>query len=316
MARLVDKVRPTNRKKSYITAQLNLYNNCSILLPMSEDVISYYSEVFPKLKKFLKNREIATKTYLKDMDFIKRGSHEPPLYINELIKNVNKKFIELREGDSHLKDVKSKLNKTQIKIWEYFVPRRLIALHYAVNKEHPNKPIDRICFDIDRKNLPAEKAQVVALKLIETIKKDSSFNLKYKVFTMWTGNSFHIYLFLNKKIPPSYYVRYIHAELNNSKDSFTNKWATQINKELKTIKVIAGHEKKEGFINIDPSLTPSGKISRCPFSLYIKKYNKISGISLPLSIDELQDKNLINKLRSYNKEKVLKNLDYLSKKIP
>lgn len=283
---------------------------------MSEDVIFYYSEVFPKLKKFLKNHEIATKTYLKDIEFMKRGSHEPPLYIDELIKNINKKFLELRKGESHLKDIRNKLNKTQIKIWEYFVPRKLIELHYALNKEHPNKPIDRICFDIDRKNLPAEKAQVVALKLIETIKKDSSFNLKYKFFPMWTGNSFHIYLFLNKKIPHSFYEKYIHAELKNSKESFTNKWAKKINQELKNIKVIAGHEKKENYINIDPSLTPSGKISRSPFSLYIKKYNKISGISIPLTIDELKDKNLINKLRSYNKEKVLKNLNDLSKKLP
>jgi len=283
---------------------------------MSEDVIFYYSEIFPKLKDFLKNREIATKTYLKDIEILKRGSNDPPLYIDELIKNINKKFLELRKGDSHLKDIRAKLNKAQIKIWEYFVPRKLIELHYAVNHEHPKKPLDRICFDIDRKNLPAEKAQLVSLKLIEKIQRDKSFKLKYKIFPMWTGNSFHVYLFLNKKISHSFYQKYIHSELNNSKDSYTNKWAQQISKELKNIKVIAGHEKKQDFINIDPSLSPSGKISRSPFSLYVKNYNKVSGIAIPLAIDELKDKDLIKKLRSYDKEKVLKNLEALSKKLP
>ncbi len=282
---------------------------------MTEDVLLYYQEVFPKLKKFLKGREIATKIYLKDVELLKRGSHDQPLYIDELIKNINKKFLELRKNN-HLKEVRSKLNKTQIKIWEYFVPRKLIELHYAINHEHPNKSLDRINFDIDRTNIPAEKAQVVALKLIETIKKDNSFKLKYKIFPMWTGNSFHVCLLLNKKISHSYYEKYIRAELHNHEESFTNKWAKKINKQLRNIKVIAGHEKRLDYINIDPSQSPSGKITRAPFSLYIKEYNKISGVAIPLTIDELKDKNLVKKLRSFNKEKVLKNLDSLAKKIP
>ncbi|MEK6934883.1 MAG: hypothetical protein AABW46_03320 [Nanoarchaeota archaeon] len=283
---------------------------------MVEDVLLYYAEIFPKLKKFLKNREIATKTYLKDIEFMKRGSHDGPLFIDELIKNVNKKFLDLRKGESHLKEVRDKLNKKQVQIWEYFVPRKLIELHYATNHEYPNKPLDRIYFDIDRKNIPAEKAQIVALKLIETIRKDKSFKLKYKIFVMWTGTSFHVYLLLKKKISHSFYEKNIHASLRNQEASFTGRWAMKVNKELKNIKVVASHEKKYGVINIDPSQSPSGKMARCPLSLYIKRYNKISGVAIPLSIDDLKDKDLVKKLRNYNKEKVLNNLSILSRKLP
>src|SRR3989344_4776697 len=111
---------------------------------MPQDVIFYYTHVFPKLKKFLKNREIATITWLKGNTIVKRGSNQNPLFIDELMSNINNKFMQLRQGDVHLKDVKNKLTKTQIKIWDYFVPRKLVELHYAVNHEHSNKLLDRI----------------------------------------------------------------------------------------------------------------------------------------------------------------------------
>ncbi|MFH1592641.1 MAG: hypothetical protein ABIB47_04725 [Candidatus Woesearchaeota archaeon] len=282
---------------------------------MSQDVIFYYVKVFPKLKKFLKNREIATIMKLKDTEIVRRGSNHPPLYIKDL-KKINKKFQELRKGNIHLKDIESQLSNIQIKIWQYFVPRKLIELHYAVNQEHPNKPLERVYFDIDRKDIPAEKAQLVALKLIETIKKDKTFRLEYKIFPMWTGNSFHIYLLLKKKIPHSFYEKNFHVDINHQKDSFTGRWALKINKELKNIKVVAGHQKKQGYINIDPSQSPSGKISRSPLSLYIKNYSSIRGIALPLTIEDLKNKNLIKELRGYTIEKVIKNLNKLAKKLP
>ena len=283
---------------------------------MQKDVISYYARVFPKLKKFLKKREMATITSLERTEIVKRGSHDKPLYINEVIKGLNKKFLELRKGDSHLKDIKPRLTKNQINIWNYFVPRKLIELHYAVNQEHPNRPLQRIYFDIDRLDIPAEKAQLVAIKLIETIKKDSSFRLKYKIFPMWTGNSFHIYLLLNNEISRSFYENNIHVDINKPKASFTGRWAIKINRELKNIKVVPGHERKTGFITIDPSQSPSGKIARCPFSLYIKGHSTIKGIALPLTIQDLKNKNLIKELRTYTMEKVIKNLNKLAKKLP
>ena len=75
------------------------------LLTMTQDVIFYYRKIFPKLRKFLQEREIATKTMLKEVEIVKRGSNSPPLYIDELIKGVNDKFLNLRK-ENHLKDVK------------------------------------------------------------------------------------------------------------------------------------------------------------------------------------------------------------------
>ncbi len=284
------------------------------LLTMTQDVIFYYRKIFPKLMKFLQEREIATKTMLKEVEIVKRGSNSPPLYIDELIKGVNDKFLNLRK-ENHLKDVKSKLTKTQIKIWEYIVPRKLVELHYATNHEHPNKPLKRIVFDIDRKDIPAEKAQVVALKLIEQIQKDKTFPIKYKIFPLWTGNSFHIYLLLQRSVTHDFYEKKIHIEPNQD-ESFTGKWVRAITKELKEIKVAQSHEKKKGYIIIDPSQSPSGKITRAPFSIYAKSSSTIKGIALPLTIEDLKKKNLIKELRSYTTEKVIKNINKLSKKIP
>ena len=281
---------------------------------MTQDVITYYRTVFPKLRKFLQKREIATKTMLKDFEIVKRGSNSPPLYIDELSKGVNEKFLSVRKENIHLKDVKHTLTKTQIKIWEYLVPRKLVELHYATNQEHPNKPLTRIVFDIDRKEIPAEKAQVVAVKLIEQIQKDKTFPIKYKIFPLWTGNSFHIYLLLNKPVTHEFYEKKIHVDQNNPEESFTGKWIKAI--KIKGIKVAPSHEKKKGVINIDPSQSPSGKITRAPFSIYTKSASTIKGIALPLTLEDLKKKNLIKELRSYTTEKVIKNIDKLSKKIP
>ncbi len=282
---------------------------------MPQDVIFYYAKVFPKLKEFLGKREIATKTKLKDFEVLKRGSNKEPLYIDELVKGVNKKFLELRKGNTHLKDVREKLTKTQIKIWEYFVPRKLIEMHYAVNHEGKNKPLWRIYFDIDRKDLPAEKAQKVALALIKIIIKDKTFNKFNKIFPLWTGNSFHIYVLLKKPISHAYYEKYIHIDPKNPESSFTGRWIKQINMEFKEIAVSGGHEKEKGRIIIDPSQSPSGKIGRAPFSLYIKNYSSPGGYALPLSINDLENRNLIKELRSYTQEEIIRNIDNLAKNL-
>ena len=76
---------------------------------MLPDVMFYYAKVFPKLKYFLRKRELATIIKLKDIEIVKRGSHEQPLFIDELIKYVNKKFLSLRYPNVHLKDVEKSL---------------------------------------------------------------------------------------------------------------------------------------------------------------------------------------------------------------
>jgi hypothetical protein len=281
------------------------------------DVICYYSKIAPKLKKFLKNKEIATKIYLPYglPTLLKRGSKEEPLYIQEFIHGTNKKFLDMREKYRKLADARNKLTKEQIKIWEYFVPRKLIEFLYATNKEGPGKDLDRIYFDIDRKDISAINSQEVAKKLLEIIKQDKDFKIKYKEFVLWTGNSFHVYLFFNKKVNHDFYEKNIHFNKDKPLESFTGRWVEKIKKQIK-VNVIAGHEKISKTINIDPSQSPSGKMGRVPFSLYVKDPKNISGIAIPLNYKDLSDKNLINKLKSYTPEKVIAELNKLSKKIP
>ncbi|MEK6826277.1 MAG: hypothetical protein AABX90_01470, partial [Nanoarchaeota archaeon] len=146
--------------------------------------------------------------------------------------------------------------------------------------------------------------------------KDRDFTLSYKIFPMWTGNSFHVYLLLNKKVPHSYYEKNFHVEMDEPKKSFTGRWALKVDKELKNVKVIAGHQKRKGYVNIDPSQSPSGKIARSPFSLYVKSYSAVKGVAIPLTADELSEPNLVSGLRGYTIEKVIKNLNILAKKLP
>ena len=66
-------------------------------------------------------------------------------------------------------------------------------------------------------------------------------------------------------------------------------------------------------INIDPSQTPSGKLCRAPFSLHMKNEKEVDGVAIPLEVKELNDKNLIKKLKGYTPENIIKELDKLEK---
>jgi DNA primase len=273
------------------------------------DVLGYYSKVASYLRDFLKGKEIATKTYINPkFFFLRRGSNSPSLLIDDL-KAVDEKMLELRKGS--LKDVKNQLNGKQVLVWEYFVPRKLVQLFYATNGEHSGKNIERIFIDIDKtKDVKAETAQEVAKKLIEIIKKDKEFNklVKYKTFLMWTGNSFHIYLLLKKQVNKDFYDKYLAYHKNNPLDSFIGRWASLI-KEKTGINVEGGHEKLKSKIIIDPSGTPSGKLARAPFSIHIdERALRIDGVAVPVSEQQLGDRNLVSKLRRLNPEKVLKNI--------
>lgn len=279
------------------------------------DVLEYYSIVAKKLKKFLKNKEIATKVWLPTGFFLKRGSKEIPLYIQEM--KVSKKLMELR-SEMKLNKAREKISKKEEKIWKYFPQDKLIEFFYATNKEGKNKPIERIFIDIDRgKNITAEQSRKVALILVEMIKKDKEFRrlIKFKIFIMWTGKSFHVYLLLKKQVPNNFYGKYLAYSKHSPLENFIGKWAKRIEEQLK-INIAGGHEKKANEIILDPSGTPSGKLARCPFSLHIKNAKEIDGISVPLNEKMLRDINLIKKLGSLTPEKVLKNLNSWAKNTP
>jgi len=293
----------------------------NILRPFGHtEVLLYYGIVAQKLKRYLKGKELAAKIWLPSGNlpfFIRRGSKDEPLYIEELCDGATEHLLEVRKEIENLKDAESKLNKTEAKVWHYFVPRKLIDFFYATNGEGAGKDIERIFFDIDRSDVPAEKAQEVARLLVETIEKDTELKklIKFKTFVMWTGNSFHVYLILDKKIKNSDYEKHFAYKKDTPLESFTGKWADSIKKASK-INVQGGHEKIKGIINIDPSQTPSGKLCRAPFGLHMKDAKTVDGIAIPLKKEMLYDKNLVKELQKYTPERVINELDELAKRLP
>jgi len=291
----------------------------NILKPYGHtEVLLYYGLVAPKLKKYLKGKELAAKIWLPSGNlpfFIRRGSKDEPLLIDEF--NVTEKLLKTRKETEKLSDAEPTLTKQEAKIWHYFVPRKLVDFFYATNGEGVGRDIDRIFFDIDRADVPAEKAQEAARLLIENIEKDKEFNklFKFRIFVMWTGSSFHVYLLLNRQIKNSDYEKYIAFKKDSPLDSFTGRWADAIKNQSK-INVKGGHEKTKGWINIDPSQTPSGKLCRAPFGLHIKDAKTVDGVAIPLTVQMLSDKGLVKKLQAYTPEKAVKEIDELAKRLP
>lgn len=274
------------------------------------DVLDYYSKIAPALKDFLKGKKIASKVHLSDFFFLKRGSNAKPLHIEDF-SSVNNKMLSLRKN--HLKEVRDKLSNKQQLVWEYFPPRKLIQFFYATNDEGVGGKIDRVFIDIDRRKHSAENARIVALNLIECIKKDKEFNSligSYKIVILWTGASFHVYLLLKKKINLKFYNEYLsYGSGKNKRNSFIMKWASEIS-EKTGIHAEGGHEKSDKFIILDSSNTPSGKLARSPFSLHVKDWKNWDGVCVPVSLKELSDKNLVKKLLKLSPDEVLNNLDY------
>ncbi len=284
------------------------------------DVLLYYAIVASKLRNFLKGKEIATKIWLPHGNipfFLKRGSKLKPLYIEDF-SCVDEKMLKLRTEKENLKAARNDLIGKQALVWDYFVPRKLIDFFYATNNEKPGKPIERIFIDIDRgEGITSENAQEVARLLVQEIRNDKELAklFKFKIFVMWTGSSFHVYMLLQKQISNSDYEKYFAYKKDSPLDSFTGKWAAAIQEKTK-IKVQGGHEKKPSQITIDPSGTPSGKLARVPFSLHMKSATEIDGIALPVLEEQLQEKQIVKKLKSYTPKKVIPEIDKLAKLLP
>jgi len=287
-----------------------------ILRPFDQlDVLLYYAIISEKLIGFLRNKEIATKIWLPHNNirfFLRRATAFRPLYIQDF-SHVSLEMIEMR-AKYNIGKVRNKLTEKQILLWDYFVPRKLVDFFYACNGEKRSKTIDRIFIDIDRgKKVDTETAREVTCKLVEIIENDLELQklIKYKVFVMWTGNSFHVYLILKNQIEASFYNKYLTNYRHQSGNSFIERWVKEIRKNT-GINVKVGHEKLKDYIIVDPSGTPIGKLARTPFSLHMKSATEIDGVALPLVKDELRNKQLIKKLRSYTPQRVVKELDSLS----
>jgi hypothetical protein len=132
---------------------------------------------------------------------------------------------------------------------------------------------------------------------------------------MWTGKSFHVYIFLKKPQPTSFYTKYFQYDKNHPDQGLIGNWAKNIEKRTK-IKTRGGHEKIAGAITIDPSQTPSGKLCRAPFSLHMSDWKTVDGVAIPLKTQQLSDPSLVSKLQKYTPEKVVKELNRLTKALP
>lgn len=302
-------------------AKKNIEN---IITPFGQtDVLLFYAIVAKKLKIYLKDREIASKIWLPKgyvPYLLKRGSKLEPLYVDELTEAVDLDFLELRSKKEHLKDAKKDITELQNKVWQYFLPRKLADFFYATNHENPGGEIDRVFFDIDRfKGMSADQALETTRIFIETIQEDRELENIIghpKPFIYWTGNSFHVFLFLDRKEPNSFYEKYFQYSKNDPERNFTGKWAKIVNEKV-DFNVIGGHERLNESINIDPSQTPSGKLSRVPLgSLHMQDAKTIDGISVPLTIKMIYDDNLTHKLEDYMPKDIIENLDQWEKNLP
>ncbi|MGZ7210403.1 MAG: hypothetical protein ACXVHV_11020 [Methanobacterium sp.] len=299
-------------------------NSDNLITPFGEiDVLLLYAVVAERLKKYLNDREIAAKIWMpkgKIRFLLKRGSKLEPLHVNEFVEAVDLEFLELRSKEEHLKDAANDITDLQKKVWQYFFPRKLADFFYATNHENPGGEIDRIFFDIDRfKGMTAPQAQEATRIFVETIKEDKDFqNLLEdpKPFIYWTGNSFHVFFFLKNPQPNSFYEKYFQYSKNDPLHSFTGKWAKKVNEQV-DFKVTGGHERIGDSINIDPSQTPSGKLSRVPLgSLHMKDAKTIDGVSVPLTKKMLYDDNLAQKLVEFRPKDIIKNLNEFEKNLP
>ncbi|MEN4018461.1 MAG: hypothetical protein PQ975_09575 [Methanobacterium sp.] len=294
-----------------------------LITPFGEiDVLLIYAVAATKLKKYLKDKEIAGKIWMsrgKIGFLIKRGSRLEPLYVDELIEAVDIDFLKLRSKRS-LKDAKKDLDPIQNKVWQYFLPRKLADFFYATNNEGPGKDIERIFFDIDRvEGISAEEAQEATRLFVEAIKEDKEFeeimgNVEPSI--SWTGNSFHVFFFLDENKPSSFYEEYFRYSKHDPERNFTGRWAKKVDEQVE-FKVMGGHERHGDSINIDPSQTPSGKLSRVPLgSLHMKDAKTVDGVSVPLKEKMLYDEDLAKKLLNCKVEDIIKNLDHFSKNLP
>jgi len=250
------------------------------------DCLAYYSKIFSKIKSFIGDRELATKTYVPKAIppfILHRGSKDPKLNLNDI--KITQSFLKKRIGKK-LHQVEKELNEKEKLIWRYFVPRKFTELHYACNYESPGKSFDRVFIDIDTSKGTSEASYIKVIKqLLKEIRADKELKkiVSFRIYLLWTGASVHIYLLLNKRLPHSYYNKYFAF----SKSTLTSKWAKNITEKTK-IKTKAGHQRTPGAIILDTSATPSGKLARCPYSLHLNKQGKLTGVAVPLKESDIK----------------------------
>lgn len=298
-----------------------------ILKPFKHtDYLYFYKHVAEIIKPFIKNKPIATKIFIpKGPKLIKRATKLTQLYVEDILNNVNDKFLEIR-SKYHLREVLDKINKKQHLIWQYFFPKKDIEFFYSTNGEvfggkfkAKKIKLDRIFFDIDRKNINLRTVTKIMISFVHLLEKDKEVkefikkNISdYKTFVMYTGNSWHIYLILDKQIDETIYFKYVKHHREEKTQSLTTIIVDKLRNTFNNINI--GHEKVEKNVIIDPSQTPFGKLARLPYSLHIKEAKLIDGIAIPMNMTLKQQIINTDTTNKKNFEKTYKQLiDYLNK---
>jgi hypothetical protein len=132
----------------------------------------------------------------------------------------------------------------------------------------------------------------------------------------WTGSSFHVYLLFKAPQPAKIYDSTFQYSKAAPEQNFTGKWVAALRKRV-SFKIAGGHEKLADAIIVDPSQTPSGKLARMPLgSLHMKDAKTVVGVSMPLDVKRLSEKNLEKELRALTPRGVLEDLTSLSRLLP
>ncbi|PTD94662.1 hypothetical protein C9439_01260 [archaeon SCG-AAA382B04] len=292
-----------------------------LIRPFGEiDLLLLYGVISRYLKNFLGGREIATRVWLSSGNipyFLRRGTNQDALFIDEFIENVDRDFLFKRKEFEDLDSARSELNKKQELIWQYFVPNKLINFFYATNKEK-NDSIDRAYLDIDRGDgVSADEARKLTYELSKLVNSSEDFMQDVKeTFVFWTGNSFHYYFYFKEEKKMSFYNKKLRVSEHKPR-TLVETWVEQLNEKLSEVDVVGGHERVDGKINIDPSQTPPGKLGRPPLgSVHLEGAEKIDGFSIPIEEEMLSKKDLIEELTSYSARKIALESEELGGRIP
>ena len=97
------------------------------------DVLLLYAIVSSELERFLGDREIASKVWLKQRTLLNRGSQLPPLRVEEIAGKVTPDLLRAR-AKMGLAEARGTLNDVAEKIWRYFPPRKLCDYFYATSR--------------------------------------------------------------------------------------------------------------------------------------------------------------------------------------
>ena len=291
-----------------------------VLHPYGElDVLPYYGQISAKLTGFLHGRELASRVWTprgRIPAVVISGSTSQPLYIEQMVRSVTLELIHARQSYKNLGDVIPILSPDQQLTWSYFPKRRYVGFYYNTNRIGPAREINRVLYAVDRctGSTLTDALNVVRI-FYELVISDDRYPALFRgnPFVCWTGNSFQVMLFTRDLQPASFYRT--HLEYTGKSHTLTDHWVDAAARAGET-KIAGGSQRRKGFVLINATNTPSGKLCPVPLgSLQLASAATLGGVSVPLTPDML-DRDVLSDLISYTPERILDELDELAARLP